>query len=234
MTRLEAGAIRPRQEWQPLEEVLGSALHQLDQALAGREVTTDLPETLPPLRIDSVLVGQVLVNILENAVKYSPPGSPLEVAVAPAGAGEVVVSVADRGPGIPAGHESRIFDKFHRARTERPGSVWASRLPGHRAGAAAASDREPRRAAPSQADPARGRQPPEPSTRGARAVSEHARGGSHDRGRAADAEVPAGGHHRKRVPMPRSRPAAGWPRRPLATPPSSSSTWACPTSTAWR
>jgi two-component system sensor histidine kinase KdpD len=115
MTRLEAGAIRPRQEWQPLEEVLGSALHQLDQALAGREVTTDLPETLPPLRIDSVLVGQVLVNILENAVKYSPPGSPLEVAVAPAGAGEVVVSVADRGPGIPAGHESRIFDKFHRA-----------------------------------------------------------------------------------------------------------------------
>jgi two-component system, OmpR family, sensor histidine kinase KdpD len=115
MTRLEAGAVRPRQEWQPLEEVLGSALHQLDQALAGREVTTDLPATLPPLRIDSVLVGQVLVNILENAVKYSPPGSPLRVAVAPASPNAVVVSIADRGPGIPAGQETRIFDKFHRA-----------------------------------------------------------------------------------------------------------------------
>jgi two-component system sensor histidine kinase KdpD len=118
MTRLEAGAVRPRQEWQPLEEVLGSALHQLDRTLAGREVTTDLPASLPPLRIDSVLVGQVLVNILENAVKYSPPGSPLEVAVAPGDAGEVVVSIADRGPGIPAGQETRIFDKFHRASTD--------------------------------------------------------------------------------------------------------------------
>jgi two-component system sensor histidine kinase KdpD len=86
--------------------------------LAGREVTTDLPASLPPLRIDSVLVGQVLVNILENAVKYSPPGSPLEVAVAPGDAGEVVVSIADRGPGIPAGQETRIFDKFHRASTD--------------------------------------------------------------------------------------------------------------------
>jgi two-component system, OmpR family, sensor histidine kinase KdpD len=124
MTRLESGAIRPRQEWQPLEEVLGSALHQLDHALAGREVTTDLPQSLPPLRIDSVLVGQVLVNILENAVKYSPPGSPLELAVTPGGAGEVVVSVADRGPGIPPGYETRIFDKFYRGTADgSPGGV---------------------------------------------------------------------------------------------------------------
>jgi two-component system sensor histidine kinase KdpD len=63
MTRLEAGAVQPRREWQPFEEVLGSALHQLDDALAGREVTTDLPENLPPVQLDAVLVGQVLVNL---------------------------------------------------------------------------------------------------------------------------------------------------------------------------
>jgi two-component system sensor histidine kinase KdpD len=101
-----------------LEEVVGSALQQLEQRLIGREVTTDLPPTLPPVRIDAVLVGQVLVNLLENAVKYSPPGSPLCVAAEPASEGDVQVSVADRGPGIRAGHETRIFEKFERSSTD--------------------------------------------------------------------------------------------------------------------
>jgi two-component system sensor histidine kinase KdpD len=118
ITRLEAGAIRLRRELQPLEEVVGSALQQLEQRLIGREVTTDLPPTLPPVRIDAVLVGQVLVNLLENAVKYSPPGSPLCVAAEPASEGDVQVSVADRGPGIRAGHETRIFEKFERSSTD--------------------------------------------------------------------------------------------------------------------
>lgn len=118
MTRLDAGAVSLQLEWQPLEEVVGSALAQLDQALADRKVRTDLPAILPPVRIDSVLFGQVLVNLLENALKYSPPGSPLEVTGSHDG-NEVVVSVADRGPGIPPGDEARIFDKFQRSAAGR-------------------------------------------------------------------------------------------------------------------
>jgi two-component system sensor histidine kinase KdpD len=118
MTRLEAGAVRLRQEWQPFDEVLGTALQQLERTLDGREVVTHLPPGLPPLRIDTVLVGQVLVNLLENAVKYSPAGSPLEVAARAEGA-EVLISVLDQGPGIAHGEERRIFEKFHRATLDR-------------------------------------------------------------------------------------------------------------------
>jgi two-component system, OmpR family, sensor histidine kinase KdpD len=118
MTRLEAGAVSLKLEWQPLEEVVGSALAQLRGPLAGRGVRTDLPRSLPPVRIDSVLVGQVLVNILENALKYSPPGSPVEVAAEHREC-YVLVSVADRGPGIRRGEEGLIFERFHQSVTDR-------------------------------------------------------------------------------------------------------------------
>ena len=118
MTRLEAGAVSLHLEWQPLEEVVGSALAQLDDALAGREVHTELAETLPPVRIDAVLVGQVLVNLLENALKYSPPASAITISAEHRGS-EVVLTVADRGPGIAPGEEARIFDKFQRGGVDR-------------------------------------------------------------------------------------------------------------------
>jgi two-component system sensor histidine kinase KdpD len=113
MTRLEAGALRVKKEWQPLEEVVGAALNRLEDALAGRRVITELPRDLPQVPLDAVLIELVLVNLLENALKYTPASSPLEIR-AEAQTGAVEVTVADRGPGIPPGEQQRIFDKFYR------------------------------------------------------------------------------------------------------------------------
>jgi len=116
VTRVEAGALRVHKEWQPLEEVVGSALHRLDSALVGRTISTDLPSDLPLVPLDSVLIEQVLVNLLENAAKYTPADAPIAIeARANAQGNQIQVTVADRGPGISPGEEERIFDKFFRA-----------------------------------------------------------------------------------------------------------------------
>jgi two-component system sensor histidine kinase KdpD len=122
MTRLQAGALRVKKEWQPLEEVVGSALNRLEDALAGRAVTTDLAPDLPLVPLDAVLIEQVLVNLLENAIKYTPAGSPIEIR-ARTRPGGVEISVADHGPGIPPGEEQRIFDKFYRVNGVQVGGV---------------------------------------------------------------------------------------------------------------
>jgi two-component system sensor histidine kinase KdpD len=118
MTRLESGVVEPRREWVPILEVVGSALTRLERALHGRPVTTELPEGLPLLSIDPVLVEQALVNVLENAAKHTPPGTPVSVAAVRQGA-TVTLEVADRGPGLPPGEEELVFERFHRA--ARPG-----------------------------------------------------------------------------------------------------------------
>jgi two-component system sensor histidine kinase KdpD len=116
MTRLESGALRVHKEWQPLEEVIGAALTRLEDRLRDHPVTTALPPDLPSAPLDSVLIEQVLINLLENAIKYTPPHSPIELSAT--GARDIVtVTLADRGPGIPSGDEQRIFDKFYRARS---------------------------------------------------------------------------------------------------------------------
>jgi two-component system sensor histidine kinase KdpD len=123
MTRLESGALRVRKEWHSLEEVLGAALGRLEDRLAGRTVTVTLPPDLPLVALDDVLIEQVFHNLLDNALKYTPAGSPLDV-TARAESDRVVIEVSDRGPGFPAGEEDRIFDKFHRIRREgEPGGV---------------------------------------------------------------------------------------------------------------
>lgn len=116
MTRFEAGGVQLQLDFCPLEEIVGSALQRLEPLLEGRTVTTDIPEDLPLVSADDVLLGQVLWNLLENAVKYTPEGSPIEVA-AWAESGEVVLDVRDRGPGIAPGEEERIFEKFYRGGT---------------------------------------------------------------------------------------------------------------------
>ena len=113
MTRLEAGAIVVRKEWQPVEEVIGAALGQLEAALAGREVRTHVPESLPLVPLDTALVVQAIANLLENAVKYTPAGTPIDVG-ARLENDSIVVEVADRGNGIVKGEEVRVFDKFYR------------------------------------------------------------------------------------------------------------------------
>jgi two-component system sensor histidine kinase KdpD len=123
MTRLESGAIHVHTEWQPLEEVVGAALARLEAQLADRPLTTHLPADLPLVPLDSVLIEQVLINLLDNAVKYTPPGSPIRLS-AWAAQDAVTVEVADQGPGLPPGEENRIFEKFYRVpHTTRPGGA---------------------------------------------------------------------------------------------------------------
>jgi two-component system sensor histidine kinase KdpD len=121
MVRLESGALQVQKEWQPLEEVVGIALLRLDERLQGRAVAVSLPPDLPPVPIDGLLIEQVLINLLENAIKYTPPGSAIDIS-ASAGANAVTVEVADRGPGIPPGEEEQVFDKFHRVPVAGAGS----------------------------------------------------------------------------------------------------------------
>jgi two-component system, OmpR family, sensor histidine kinase KdpD len=116
MTRLESGAIQVTKELYPLEEIVETVLARLGERsrLDGRPLTTDLPSDLPLIPLDSILIEQVLTNLLENAIVHTPSGSPIELA-ARAQDGEVLIQVADRGPGLPPGEEQRVFDKFYRA-----------------------------------------------------------------------------------------------------------------------
>ena len=115
MVRVESDSLEVHREWQPLEEVVGVALLRADLLLKDHPVTTALPPDLPLVPIDGLLVEQVLMNLLENAARHTPPGTPVDVSAAAAN-GEVVVTVADRGPGLPPGEEERVFEKFRRLR----------------------------------------------------------------------------------------------------------------------
>jgi len=103
--------------------VVGAALNRLDTPLQGRQVTTRLSPDLPLVPLDSVLIQQVLINVLENALKYTPADSPIDIA-AWASPNAVTVEVADRGPGLADGDAQRIFDKFYRvARAGAPSGI---------------------------------------------------------------------------------------------------------------
>lgn len=122
MMRLEAGALHLNKDWHPMEEVAGSALARMERRLSGHRVVVSFPEDLPLLFVDGVLLQQVVINLLENAAKYAPAGSTIELS-ASAKEGEVIVEVADRGAGLPPGEEDRIFDKFYRAKPTGEGGV---------------------------------------------------------------------------------------------------------------
>ena len=117
LTRLTSGPVQLKREWVALDEVIGAVLNRLRDALAGREIVLDVPDDLPLVRCDEVMIEQVLFNLVENAQKHTPPGSPIRV-TAKAFPASVEVRVADAGPGLPAGEEQRVFEKFHRGRGE--------------------------------------------------------------------------------------------------------------------
>ena len=102
----------------PSAQVVEAALEKSKQVLAGREVKLHLPESLPSVRIDLERIAEVLVQLLENAAKYSPPGTPITISAEPTGK-MVDLSVADRGPGIDDMEQSLIFEKFYRGRDQR-------------------------------------------------------------------------------------------------------------------
>jgi two-component system sensor histidine kinase KdpD len=125
MTRLEAGALRLAQEPCDVQDVIGAALTQIESALGDRPVRLDVPEDLPLVPMDFVTIVQVLVNLLDNAVKYSPPQSPIDLRARAAGA-FLEIEVSDRGWGIPKEDLARVFDKFYRVR--RPESIGGTGL----------------------------------------------------------------------------------------------------------
>lgn len=113
MTRLESGAIKPRSDAVDLTDIVGSALERAGKVLAGHKVSVTLAADLPMLRLDPVLLEQVLFNLLDNAAKYAPAGSNVDIRAERDGA-MITLQIQDEGDGIPATDLERIFDKFYR------------------------------------------------------------------------------------------------------------------------
>jgi two-component system sensor histidine kinase KdpD len=113
MTRLEGGAIRVKAEFCDVHDVIGAALHQLGEAAHSHPISVTIASDLPLVPMDDVLIVQVLVNILDNAMKYSPEAAPVEID-ARVNAGQLEIRVLDRGRGIPEQELERVFDKFFR------------------------------------------------------------------------------------------------------------------------
>jgi two-component system sensor histidine kinase KdpD len=118
MARLDAGEIELEIQPHPIREVVEAAIEDSKNALANHSVEIRLPESLPPVPMDPVRIREVLVQLLDNAVKYSPHGSPIVISSEVSGR-FLVTSVADRGTGIDSFEQALIFDKFYRGREHR-------------------------------------------------------------------------------------------------------------------
>ncbi len=132
MSRIEGGALKPEKDWYEITELIRDVLTRMQPLLKSRTVTTELPADLPLIEFDYVQMDQVLTNLIENAVRYTPPDTPLDIGVeeltttsnTTVGAGltparHVLIHVADRGPGIPQADLERVFDKFYRVQPKR-------------------------------------------------------------------------------------------------------------------
>jgi two-component system sensor histidine kinase KdpD len=115
MTRLGYGALQPKREWFDLREIAGKAMKQLGKTLEKQRVTLDIPSTLPPVHVDPVLMEQVLVNILDNAAKYTPKAGEIGLCAIQKD-NDIVFHVSDNGVGIPVEARQAVFDIFYRVR----------------------------------------------------------------------------------------------------------------------
>jgi two-component system sensor histidine kinase KdpD len=148
MARIESGDVKLNLEWQPFEEVVGSALSAARSMLKAHTIDVHLPRDLPLVRFDALLIERVLVNLLENASKYTPAGSHVSLSAAVVG-DTLHVTVDDDGPGLPPGREEAVFQKFTRGEREsatpgvglglaicraiiasHAGKIWAHNRPG--------------------------------------------------------------------------------------------------------
>lgn len=120
MTRVEGGVLTLRREWIPVEELIGSAAAATRALLAPRQVRTDIALDLPMLHVDPALFEQVVVNLLENAARHTPPSAAVTVA-ASVGSDGLVLAVSDDGPGLPA--DIDVFEKFVRGPGSRAGGL---------------------------------------------------------------------------------------------------------------
>jgi two-component system sensor histidine kinase KdpD len=113
MTRLESGRVKPRLEWCDVKDLVNAAVRKTDKELAQHKVAVSLPPHLPLVKLDAVLMEQVLLNLLVNAACYTPPGTLVEIS-ARASAQELSLTVADHGPGLPPESVPHVFEKFYR------------------------------------------------------------------------------------------------------------------------
>jgi two-component system, OmpR family, sensor histidine kinase KdpD len=120
MTRLESGHLVVAKEWVPVEEVVGAALTRLGSRLGRRPVNVRIAREAGMAHVDPVLLEQAVVNLLENVVQHTPADTPVELA-ATADRAWLELEVLDRGPGLPGGFESRVFEKFVRGPNAAPG-----------------------------------------------------------------------------------------------------------------
>jgi two-component system sensor histidine kinase KdpD len=120
LTRIEAGALQPSFDWYDLREIIHDAVNRSAPVRGDRPLRLDLPDRLPAVEVDYIEIAQVLINLLENAAKYSPEGSPIALTLRVHDQ-EMEIAVRDEGVGLPAGEEERIFDRFYRVEArDRP------------------------------------------------------------------------------------------------------------------
>lgn len=120
--RLQSGHVTPKLDWCNMAELVGVSIRHLDRSLEGRQLTVNIPKNLPLIRADFVLLEQALNNLLLNATTHTPAGSPIEVRAAALN-GEVILTVADHGPGLSPNELERVFDLFHRGPDAKPGGT---------------------------------------------------------------------------------------------------------------
>lgn len=121
MTRLHARPVALNRQWYPAEELVGAALERCKGQLSRHRLRIGLPADLPMLHVDGVLLEKLLVNLVENAIKYTSEGT--LIAISAERLGDVIkMRVEDDGPGLPAGAEEQVFQKFYRAAPEGPAS----------------------------------------------------------------------------------------------------------------
>lgn len=121
-TRLESGAIALRREWTTLEEIIGAGLARHRTDLAARPFRVHLPTDLPMVRVDNAMLPQVVHNLVENALRYTPAGTPIAVSVWTAD-GQVLVRVSDEGPGLADDESAKVFQRFYRGRASKSGAA---------------------------------------------------------------------------------------------------------------
>lgn len=148
MTRLQSGTVRLKRSPVDIQDLIGAILNQMEDRLRGRRVDVNIADDFPPISMDAVLIGQALVNLIDNAVKFSPTSSPIYINASQTGA-QLRLSIQDEGPGVAVEELGRIFEKFYRGTAAmgsggtglglsicrgiieaHGGRIWAENIPG--------------------------------------------------------------------------------------------------------
>lgn len=116
LSRIEGGALRPQKDWYDVDELINDVSQRLAARTTTHPVRIEIESDLPLLHFDYIEIAQVLINLIENAIKFTPPDTPITIGARRI-AGAIEISVHDDGPGIPEQSVPRLFDKFYRARS---------------------------------------------------------------------------------------------------------------------